>query len=62
MIDLWIDMPRWIKFLIAGLFLGWGLVAWLDGKFNPYAWGIGVVLLLGSFVGPSDSEKKGYKF
>lgn len=56
----WTDLPAWLRFGVALALLALSTVLWFTGRFWPWGWAAGGVLLL--FSGPSDSEKKGYHF
>ena len=60
MLEWWSGLPALLRYGVAVLFLLISTVLWFLGRFWPWGWAIGIVLLLLS--GPSDSEKKGYKF
>jgi hypothetical protein len=61
MFEWWHDQSPWLRYGIALLILGIEAVEWFAvGRVRPVVVGIGVALLLLS--GPSDSEKKGYRF
>ena len=60
MFDWWIDLPPWLRYGVAVAFLAVSTVLWFVGYFWPWGWVVGLVLLM--FAGPSDSEKKGYRF
>ncbi len=56
----WGEQSPWLRYGVALLFLVISTLLYFGGVFWPWGWGIGLVLLL--FAGPSDSEKKGYRF
>ena len=56
----WAGLPPILRYGVAVLFLLISTVLLLFGRIWPWGWAVGVVLLLLS--GPSDSEKKGYRF
>ena len=60
MFDWWSDQSPWLRYGVAVLFLAISTVMFFAGRFWPWGWGVGAVLLI--FAGPSDSEKKGYHF
>ena len=64
MLEWYADLNRWAKFGVAFIFLGLGAAEFFfANRFRPWTWGMGVALLfLAMFIGPSDSEKKGYHF
>jgi hypothetical protein len=57
-IEWWAGLSPWIRFGVAGLFLLASTVILLFGRFWPYGWAVGGVLLLFSF--PSKAERRGY--
>ncbi len=59
-IEWWSGLSPWLRYGVAVFFLLISTGLWFAGTFWPWGWGVGVVLLL--FSGPSDSEKKGYRF
>jgi hypothetical protein len=58
MFEWWGGLSPLIRFGVAGLFLLASTVLWFAGRFWPWGWAVGAVLLLLSF--PSSSERKGY--
>lgn len=60
MFQWWAGLPPLLRYGVAVFFLLVSTVLWFCGRFWPWGWAVGVVLLL--FAGPSDSEKKGYHF
>lgn len=59
--DLWSDLPPWSRYGAAiALILVSTLIYFLTGRIWIWGWIVGFVLLV--FAGPSDSEKKGYRF
>lgn len=60
MIGWWSDQSPWVRYGVAVLLLAVSTVFLLCGRFWPWGWALGAVLLL--FAGPSESEKKGYRF
>jgi hypothetical protein len=54
------SIPWWARLSLSGVFILISTVRFFTGTFWPWGWAVGVVLLL--FGGPSDSEKKGYRF
>jgi hypothetical protein len=54
----WGGLSPWIRFGIAVALLLVSTVLWLGGRFWPWGWVAGAVLLTFSF--PSGPEKKGY--
>ena len=60
LIDWWAGLTPWVRFLvpIALIAISTGLL--LAGILWIWGWLVGGILLL--FSGPSDSEKKGYRF
>lgn len=60
MIGWWSDQSPWLRYGVAVLFLAVSTILLLCNTFWPWGWGLGAVLLL--FAGPSESEKKGYRF
>jgi len=51
--------PLW-RYGLPILLLAISTGIWLAGWFWPWGWAVGGVMLL--FAGPSDSQKKGYRF
>lgn len=74
MLDLWIDLPAWLRMLVALAVIGGGgaiVYAWLTGGFviSQYTFlpplgmglcGMGLVMLL--VGGRSRAERNGYRF
>jgi hypothetical protein len=58
MIGWWTGLPWWLRAGVALLFLLASTVLLLLGRFWPWGWAVGAVLLLLSF--PSGPERKGY--
>ncbi len=57
----WIgSLPWWLRLSVAGIFILISTLMYFGGTFWPWGWAVGLVLLL--FGGPSDPEKKGYRF
>jgi hypothetical protein len=54
----WSDLPAWLRYGTALVFLAISTALWFAGRLWPWGWGVGVVLLL--MAGPSTAEKKGY--
>lgn len=54
----WSDLPTWLRYGTAIVFLLISTVLWFGGSFWPWGWVVGIVLLL--MAGPSKAEKKGY--
>ena len=54
----WAGLPAWLRYGTAVAFLGISTALWFGGRFWPWGWAVGVILLLAA--GPSDAEKKGY--
>lgn len=50
-IECWADLPPWLRYGIAGIFLLISTVLWFCGRFWPWGWAVGIVLLL--FAGTS---------
>ncbi len=59
-IEWWAGLPMWLRVGVALLFLGLSTVLWFLGRFWPWGWAVGGILLLMS--GKSSSEKSGYNF
>lgn len=59
-LEWWGEQSGWLRYGVAFVLLGVSTAMWFAGRFWPWGWGLGLVLLL--FAGPSDSEKKGYRF
>jgi hypothetical protein len=57
-IELWAGLSPWLRFGIAGAFLLLSTVLWFAGRFWPWGWAVGIVLLLFSF--PNEAQKRGY--
>jgi hypothetical protein len=61
LIEWWSELPAWLRYGVAILFIGISTALYFFAdRFWPWGWGIGLALLI--FAGPSDSEKKGYRF
>jgi hypothetical protein len=60
MFSWWSELPWQLRYGVAATFLLISTVLFFCGIFWPWGWAVGIILLL--FGGPSDSEKKGYKF
>lgn len=61
MFEWWAGLSPWIRYGVAVFFLGLStLLFFAFDRFWPWGWVVGVILLL--LAGPSDSEKKGYRF
>jgi hypothetical protein len=58
LIEWWAGLSPWLRFGVALAFLLLSTGLWLAGKFWPWGWAIGIVLLFFSF--PSDAQRKGY--
>lgn len=57
----WSDLPPWLRYAVAiSLMLISTAIYFLADRIWIWGWAAGVVLLF--FAGPSDSEKKGYRF
>jgi hypothetical protein len=54
----WAGLKTWLKVGVALLLLLVSTVLWFTGRFWPWGWVAGVVLLLFSF--PNDAQKRGY--
>jgi hypothetical protein len=54
----WAGLPWWLRVGVAVAFLLSSTILLLAGRFWPWGWAVGVVLLLFSF--PSKAERKGY--
>lgn len=60
MFDWWIELPTLFKVGVAVLLIVIGIVLFFAGT---RGWTLAIVgLVLRFFCGPSDSEKKGYRF
>lgn len=59
-LDWWAGLSPWLRYGVAILFLLVSTAMFFAGRFWPWGWGLGTVLLL--FAGKSESEKKGYNF
>jgi hypothetical protein len=62
MLDWWSELPAWLRYGVAIVFLLVGGLVMVGGgfRFGAAAVAIGFALLV--VGGPSDSEKKGYRF
>lgn len=60
MFEWWSNLPAVLRYGVAIAFLAASTILLLSGRFWPWGWAVGIVLLL--LAGPSDSEKKGYRF
>lgn len=56
----WGGQSPMLRYGIALLFIAISTVLWFVDTFWPWGWGVGLVMLM--FAGPSDLEKKGYRF
>jgi hypothetical protein len=54
------DIPWWLRLGVALGFILLSTVLYFAGWFWPWGWAVGLILLL--FSGPTDAEKKGYRF
>ena len=54
----WSGLPWWLRAGVACVFLLISTVFWMAGRFWPWGWAVGIVLLIFSF--PSSSERRGY--
>ena len=54
------SIPWWVRLSISGVLILISTVLYFSGTFWPWGWAVGFVLLC--LGGPSDSEKKGYRF
>lgn len=54
----WAGLPPIIRFGVAVLFLGISTAFWIGGRFWPWGWVVGAVLL--AMAIPSRAERKGY--
>jgi hypothetical protein len=53
-LEWWAGLSPWFRFGVAGVLLLISTVLWLAGKFWPWGWAAGSVLLLFSFPSGSD--------
>lgn len=61
MFEWWAGLSPWIRYGVGVFFLLLSTLLFFGfDRFWPWGWGVGAILLL--FSGPSDSEKKGYRF
>ena len=61
MIEWWAELSPWVRYGVAVFFMLLSTVLLLVfDLFWPWGWGAGVIFLF--FAGPSDSEKRGYRF
>ncbi|HYT89763.1 MAG TPA: hypothetical protein VEL76_13730 [Gemmataceae bacterium] len=58
MFEWYAGLSPWLRFGVAGAFLLASTIALLCGRFWPWGWGVGAVLLAFSF--PNDAQRKGY--
>ena len=60
--DMWLDLPAWLRLLVAlGIMVGGGVIAWyLSARVGIVIFALGFALFL--FGGSSGGEDKGYKF
>lgn len=58
MFEWWTGLPWWLRLSVAVLCLLVSTGLYFAGRFWPWGWGGGIVLLLFSF--PNDAEKRGY--
>ena len=57
----WANLSPWIRYGVAVFFLLLSTVLFFGfQRLWPWGWAVGTVLLF--LAGPSDSEKKGYRF
>jgi len=56
----WSDQSPWLRYGVALALIGVSTGLYFAGRLWIWGWMAGVLLLL--FAGPSDSEKKGYRF
>jgi len=56
----WSGLSPWIRYGVAVILLLISTVLYFDGILWPWGWAAGAIMLL--LAGPSDSEKKGYRF
>jgi hypothetical protein len=54
----WADPPAWLRYGTALILLAISTILWFSGRFWPWGWVAGIVLLL--MAGPSKAENKGY--
>ena len=55
----WGGLHWGLRLGVAGAFIAISTITFIAGRFWPWGWAVGLVLLV--FGGPSDSEKKGYR-
>jgi hypothetical protein len=55
----WADLPAWLRYGVALAFLFISTGLWFAGRFWPWGWVVGIVLLL-MMADPSKAEKRGY--
>jgi len=60
MFEWWSEQHWAVRYGVAFFFIAISTLFLLAGRIWPWGWAVGFVLLL--FGGPSDSEKKGYRF
>ncbi len=59
-IEWWASQSPWIRYGVSFVLLAISTIILILGRLWIWGWVVGGILLL--FSGPSDSEKKGYKF
>ena len=57
-IEWWTGLNTWFKVGVSLLLLLISTILWFAGRFWPWGWGAGIILLLFSF--PNDAQKRGY--
>jgi hypothetical protein len=61
MLDWWSEQSPWLRYGVALLLIAISTILFFFAdRFWPWGWAMGLILLC--FAGPSDSEKKGYRF
>ncbi len=60
LLESWTGLDWKIRVLVPLILLGVSTALYFCGIFWPWGWAVGVALLI--FSGPSDAEKKGYRF
>ena len=60
MLDWSSDQSPWLRYGVALLFILISTVLAIGGIIWFWGWGIGIAMLC--FAGPSEAEKKGYRF
>jgi hypothetical protein len=54
----WAGLNTWLKVGVALVLLSISTILWFTGRFWPWGWAAGLILLLFSF--PNQAQKKGF--